>query len=444
MTRNRNGKTETAPRIAGARITRRGLVQAGAAGLTAAAIAGTSRGAFASQATPYAGEKVTISYGFWDASQQKGVEAQIAAFNAKFPNITVEPQLVPWADYWTKLQTSVAGGEAFDVFWINSASLAVYASKGALLPIDDLIEKGSIDPAQFPQPLVEMYSYEDVQYGIPRDFDTIGLFYNKDIFDAAGVEYPREGWTWDDFRSLAEQLTDEGAGQWGAGLQTSWQESYYNFIFQNEGQLLNEDRTKSLIGEPAACEALEYLTGFFTDGLTPSIAIQQSNPVAETLFPAGQVAMMPGGSFRAATYAQADANIDVAPLPKGKVQATVIHGLANVAWSGSKSPAAAMELVNFLSSKEAAQILGQSGIGLPAMNGLQSIWLEAVPDMNLQVFIDAAEYGVQVPDPEVGFEWQIAINEVVVEGWSGNLPPEEICVKAAEAADAALAGEGGA
>ena len=66
--------------------------------------------------------------------------------------------------------------------------------------------------------------------------------------------------------------------------------------------LLNEDLTQSLVGSPEASEAFVYLTGFFSDELTPSIAIQQSNPVADSLFPAGQVAMLPGGSFRAGTY----------------------------------------------------------------------------------------------------------------------------------------------
>ena len=187
-------------------------------------------------------------------------------------------------------------------------------------------------------PLVEMYGWDGAQYGIPRDFDTIALFYNKDLFDAAGIAYPDDTWDWETFRATAEQLTDDSAGIWGAGMQTSWQENYYNFIYQNEGRLLNDDMTESLVDEPAACEAFEYLTGFFTDNLTPSIAIQQSNPVADSLFPAGQVAMMTGGSFRAGTYAGADANIDVAPLPQGKVRACVTHGLANVIWSGTEQP----------------------------------------------------------------------------------------------------------
>src|SRR5690606_24615283 len=129
--------------------------------------------------TPYNGEDVTITYGYWDTAQSDAINAQIEAFKAHFPNITIEPQIVPWADYWTQLQTGVAGGETFDVFWTNTASLPVYASANALLPITSIVGDGGIDPALLPPALVASYAWDGVQYGLPRDFDTIALFYNK-------------------------------------------------------------------------------------------------------------------------------------------------------------------------------------------------------------------------------------------------------------------------
>jgi multiple sugar transport system substrate-binding protein len=430
-------------RLATRRMSRRSAVQAGATGLAGAALARIPHGAMArAQATPYDGEEATITYGFWDTAQQAAIESQMAAFNEQFPNITVELQIVPWEDYWTKLQTGVAGGETFDVLWINAASLPVYAASGSLLPIDDIVGDGGIDAGLFPEALVEMYAFEGTQYGLPRDFDTIALFYNRDLFDAANVDYPTGEWTWEDFRQAAEQLTDDGSGVWGAGLQTSWQENYYNFILQNEGQLLNEDGTRSLVDEPEACEAFEFLTGFFTDELTPSLAVQQANPVADTLFPAGQVAMMTGGSFRAGAYSGADANLDVAPLPIGKQRATVIHGLANVIWAGTEQPGASLELVRFLADEEAELILGESGATIPAYAGTQQNWVDSNPDMNLQVFIDAAEYGAEIPSSTGGIEWHFAIQEAVIRGWSGDIPADQICVEAAEAANAALQGNG--
>lgn len=426
-----------------AQMTRRKLLGA-AGGVSALALAGALPGVALGQSpeavevTPYNGEEVTITYGFWDTAQEAAINAQLEAFKSVQPNITVEPQIVPWSDYWTKLQTGISGGETFDVFWINSANLPVYASAGALLPINAIVGDGGIDTANFAAPLVEMYQWDGSQYGLPRDFDTIALFYNKDIFDAAGVAYPDDTWTWETFRSVSEQLTDAGAGVWGAGLQTSWQENYYNFIYQNGGKLLSDDLTRSEVGSPESSEAFVYLTGFFSDELTPSIAIQQSNPVADSLFPAGQVAMLPGGSFRAGTYGAAEANIDVAPLPQGKERATVTHGLANVIWASSGNPGASLELVKFLAGPEAETILGESGSTIPAYAGLQEPWLAANSEMNLQVFIDALDYAEKVPDPPSGFEWQIKIQEVVIDGFAGNIPAEEIGPKAAEAADSAL------
>jgi multiple sugar transport system substrate-binding protein len=421
------------------RLSRRQVTKLGSAAAVAA-LGASPRFVAAQDATPsaYNGEEAKITYGYWDTAQSAAIEAQIEAFKAHAPNITVEPQIVPWADYWTQLQTAVSGGKTFDVFWINTASLPVYASVNALLPITPIVGAGGIDPTLLPAQLVASYAWDGIQYGLPRDFDTIALFYNKDIFDAAGVAYPDDTWTWETFRTVSEQLTKKDSLVFGAGLQTSWQENYYNFIWQNEGRLLNDDMTASLVGEPAAAEAISYLTEFFTSELTPSIAIQQSNPVADTLFPAGQVALLPGGSFRAGTYAKAEANIDVAPLPQGKKRASAIHGLANVIWAGTESPGAALEWVKFLAGEEGERILGESGATIPAYSGLAETWLSANPDLNLQVFIDAVDYGVSVENPPVGFEWQIAIQEVIIQGWNGEIPAEEIASRAAEAADAAL------
>jgi multiple sugar transport system substrate-binding protein len=425
-------------------ISRRRVVQTGA---TAAAVTALGLPQFASaqNATPasdapvYNGEEVTISYGFWDTAQEAAIDAQIEAFKAVQPNITVEKQIVPWADYWTQLQTAVAGGQTFDVFWINTANVPVYGAVDALYPITSIIDvEGGIDTSLLPTSLVGAYSFDGVQYGVPRDFDTIALFYNKDIFDAAGVEYPGDDLSWEDFRALAEELTDEGAGIWGAGMQTSGQENYSNYVFQNGATYLNEDATECIVDSPEGTEAFAYLANYFVDNLTPSIAIQQANPVADSLFPAGNVAMMTGGSFRAGTYSASDANIDVVPLPYSKERATLIHGLANVIWASTEQPAAALEFVKFLHSDEGETILGESGATIPAMAGKQDAWLAANEGMNAQVFIDAADYGVATDNPVIGPAWQSAIAGVVVEGFSLNIEPDQIATEAAAAANEVL------
>lgn len=447
MARNRSrGSQETD--FSRSQVNRRRLIQASAAGVAAASLGiGGKALAQTPAASPveapalpeYDGSEVTITYGIWDAAQEDGVRQQIAGFNEEFPNITVELQLTPWNDYWTKLQTAVAGGEAFDVFWLNSAYCPVYASAGALVPLQGLFDDGSLDAANYPAPVLELYNFQGLQYATPREYDTIGLFYNKDMFDAAGEAYPDESWDWAKLREVAERLANEDAGQWGLGLQTSGQENYTNFIFQNEGKLLNDERTACVVADDGnSAEAIEANVQFFVDGLTPGMDIQQANPVAESLFPAGQVAMMPGGSFRAKTYDSIDANIDVAPLPKGKIQASVIHGLGHVVWSGSQYQGAAVEFVKYLASEAGERILGESGMGIPAFQGLESTWLDSLESVNGQVFVDASSYGVIVPDPESGPEWQGRLGEEIVKGFNGETPVEDVPQAAQDSANEVL------
>jgi multiple sugar transport system substrate-binding protein len=387
----------------------------------------------------YAGEEVTLTYGFWDTAQEAAVDAQIAAFTAAFPAITIEKQIVPWADYWTQLQTAVSGGSTFDVLWMNVSNFPTYASAGALVPINQIIGGDGIDSSRMPAALVDSYSLDGVSYGLPRDFDAIAIYYNKTIFDNAGVAYPSDEWTWDDFRAAAEQLTDVDAGIWGAGIQTSFQENWINFVWQNEGNLLNEDLTAVILDEPAGSEAIQYINAFFADELTPSIAIQQSNAVAETLFPAGQVGFITAGSFRAGTYGALDLDLGVAPLPQGKQRAMITHGVANVIWSGTENPGAALEFVKWLHGDEAAQILAESGATIPSLSGTEEAWVATNPNLDLQIFVDAAqEYGVSFNWPQGVGDWLTAVQDVLVDGWAGNIPAEEIAAQAAAAGNAIL------
>ena len=117
---------------------------------------------------------------------------------------------MPWEDYWTKLQTGVAGGSTNDVFWINAANLPVYAAQGAIVPIQAIVDDGSIDVDAYPDPCAVSIPSKGRSIGIPRDFDTIALFYNKDLFDKAGVEYPTGDWTWDDLRAAAGEADRQG------------------------------------------------------------------------------------------------------------------------------------------------------------------------------------------------------------------------------------------
>lgn len=391
---------------------------------------------FAFGSVAYAQDTVTLTYALWDNNQLPAHQQIIDAFEADHPNIKIEPQVVPWGNYWDKLQTAVGGGDAYDVFWMNGPNFPVYASKGVLTNLQPMIDADKLDMTVYPKSLVDLYSYEGASYGLPKDFDTIGLFYNKDLFDAAGVAYPTDKWTWDDFSKAAKELTRDG--NWGFASTVEDQSGYWNWIFQNKGEVIAPDGSKVLIDEPASCDTLKFLYGFVADGESPDGATMASADPSTQLFPGGKVAMMLGGSWLAKSYATAEAHIDVAPLPMGKQRATIIHGLSNVIWSKTTHPKEAWEFLKFLGSDKAATILAQSGTVIPAYQGLQQAWVDSNPNMHLQVFIDELEYAVPYPTAAQGMEWNAQVSTVLGDVWAGNTSIDDACAKAAEAANAVL------
>lgn len=129
-----------------------------------------------------------ISYGYWDENQRTAMDALIDGFNETYPNVTVTPQVTPYANYFTKLQTQGTSKTLPDVFWMNGPNFQLYAAAGLLQPVPD-----EVDPANYPEALNDLYTFDGEQYGVPKDFDTVGVYYNTDLFDAAGVPVPGEG-----------------------------------------------------------------------------------------------------------------------------------------------------------------------------------------------------------------------------------------------------------
>jgi len=211
-------------------------------------------------ASTSAREDVTITYAIWDNNQLPAHEQIMEAFMEANPGIKVDIQVLTWGNYWEKLQPAVAGCAAYDVFWMNGPNFPVYASRGVLMNLQELVDAGDVDLSVYPESLVHLYSYEGNLYGIPKDFDTIGLYYNVDMFDDAGVEYPTADWTWDELKAAAEKLTRDG--NWGIAATLEDQSNYWNLIYQNGGQVINEDGSAVLLNESAACDAIKFNYSF--------------------------------------------------------------------------------------------------------------------------------------------------------------------------------------
>ena len=400
------------------RTSRRAL---GALAASAAAVLALS--ACSSSATgESSGGDITLSYAIWDENQKPAMEDIAAAYTEEHPNVTIEIQVTPYKEYFTKLQTAVTGGSAADVFWMNGPNFQLYASNGQLAPLDD------VDASDYPQGLVDLYTYDDALYGAPKDFDTVALWYNKTLFDAAGVEYPSAGWTWDDFTTAAAKLTDPANGRFGVAASQYGQENFYNSIAQAGGEVISADGTESGYGSPEALEGVELWTDLIADGSSPTAQqMTDTNPV--DCFLSGKVAMFQNGSWAAIAYADnADIgdSVDVAPLPAGpEGNQSVIHGVGNVANAKSAHVEEAKDFAAFASGEQAAKIQAETGTVIPAFNGTQQAWVDALPQYDLQVYIDALETAVPYPVSKNTSAWTSIESEVLSQVWSGAVSPKE-------------------
>lgn len=391
------------------------------------------------------GKKVEISYGMWGGTAYNETnDLLIKAFEAEHPNITVKIQDTPNKEYWQKMDTAAGGNNLPDVFWMNGPRFASYAANGMLQPLDDLIKQDGLDLTAFPQSLDQLYNYQDKQFAIPKDFDTIGVYYNKAMFDAAGVPYPDGSWDWQQFADVAKKLTDPAKGVWGFAAALDSQGVYYDAIYQAGGYVISDDKKTSGYDKPEAIAGLKFITDMINvDKSSPTLA-QMTDTDPYTMFQSGKVAMIWDGSWSASIYAKNDYlkdKVDVAALPKGKEQAVVIHGLGYAMSAKTKHQKEAWEFIKFLSSKEANDIYGKTGIAIPAMNGTQATWVQSIPNMKLQVFIDEVNYSKPYPISKYTSKWASQETDILTKAWSGTLSAEEAGKQLAAKMNEALAAE---
>ncbi|GGI65324.1 extracellular solute-binding protein [Enterococcus alcedinis] len=382
------------------------------------------------------GDKV-VTYALWDKSYAAAIEDVADKFKEE-TGIEVKLEITPWAQYWTKLETAVTGKNAADVFNVNIPRAIDYIENGVLEPLDGI----NVELDKIPEQYLQSYTGSDGKlYGIPKDFDTNALFYNKTMFDEAGIAYPDESWTWETWSDVAKQLTNEAEGIYGMAVAPTWQGGYYETIYQNGGSPFIDDGKKSGFDTPEAIEGIEFWHSFVEDGSgTPIELITNTN--SNELLLSGKVAMAVDGSYQVPILFEEEfgiQNIDVAPLPKGKERATTSNSLANVVFSGSKNKEAAKQWIEFLSSEESMKTVAEAGGIIPVLEGTQDAWVNAHPDKNIQVFIDAVEYAVPLPGYKNSSAAIAIEQDLINQAWTGELTVEEASKQIAEKANALLA-----
>jgi multiple sugar transport system substrate-binding protein len=399
--------------------------------------------AIALMATPAWAQETTIKYMTFSAAPTyiAQLEETIAAFEAQHPDINVEYETAAFADYFTKLQTLVASRSLPDTFELNYENFVTYAERDALLDLTPLLEADAdFDAGIYNPTALAAFTLDGKQYGLVESFSNVVLFYNKDLFDAAGVDYPSADWTWDDELAAAQALTDADAGVWGTFSPIQFWE-FYKTIAQNGGAVLSDDKTEVTIASPESVEALTWMIDKVnTHKVTPSDA-EMGGQSPEDLFKAGKIAMLRTGIWMLGAFADAPFAWDIA-LEPGKTQ-KAHHFFANgVAVSAqSANPEAAYEWLKFLtSSDEAVGIRIAAGWELPAVTNeaaLEGYLSQEVPESREVVFeaLDSA-----VVPPVIGNWNQLtdAVGKELDEAKLGRKTPEQALNDAATAIEGLL------
>jgi multiple sugar transport system substrate-binding protein len=319
----------------------------------------------------YTGPEATITYSIWgDPAEIKNQQAIVDAFHTANPKITVKVTVSDWEPYWDKLQTSIAGGDAPDVFAMDGPLFPDYQTRDVLLDLKPYIDKTGYDLTQLADQAVADFTTPDGQFGLPRDLNVVALYYNKKMFDAASLPYPDDTWDWAKLVEVAKQLTKRNAdgkvSQWGFYTETTDMENYWSeLVWQNGGEIISEDHKSSLVGSDQAAGALQFLQDLiWKEKVMPDAAITDALGDA---FEQGQAALESNGSWLVSTHQAAGLDFGIAPLPKGPAgQATSINPTGAVVFKGTKNPDAAWEFVKYLASPEAQTKLMELRASLPA------------------------------------------------------------------------------
>jgi multiple sugar transport system substrate-binding protein len=372
--------------------------------------------------------KTEISMMMWGDPAELDVWNQIVTdFKTTNPDITVKVEVSDWDSYWTKLKTLLAANTPPDIFAIDAPYYLDYQSKDTLLSLQSYIDAApTIFDGVYPQTL-QAYQTPDGYFGIPRDFQTIVLFYNKDMFDAANLSYPTTEWTWEDLRTAALALTKDNNGdgktdQYGYtfdmwDMEPGWSEAIWSY----GGDIISADHTKTLIGSPEARQAWQLLYDMtFVDKSVPDA--NTSGQYGQDLFMAGVAAMMPMGHWAVPAYSEANFKWDVAPMPAGPAgRFTSVNSAGFVIAKGSKQPDAAWQFLKFVLSTSAQTRLAELGFACPVLKSVaeSAVFLQQATPINHQVFLDALEYSHIKPVFRGYDEWASAVGDGMGAVWRG-------------------------
>lgn len=345
---------------------------------------------------------------FGEPAEIQSYQAIVDAFSEKHPEIKVNFSYVPEdAEYRQRLAIQFSAGNAPDVMLIDYRHVASYAALGGLEPVGPFLDKSSMVKASdyYAAPM-QAFTWDGSLWCIPQNISSLAVYYNKDLFDAAGVPYPTNDWTQEDFLNAARALTldQDGDGtpdQYGVGISPLLIRAA-PFIWQNGGQMVDdpENPTRLTLDPPETKEALQWFVDLqVKEHVVPDRVAEQASS-SENRFLAGTLAMYFNSRRGVPTYRTITSfDWDVAPLPAGKTFVTILHSDGFCLSKNSANKDAAWTFIEFANSVEGQTILSQTGRVVPSLISVAEspAFLDPNhPPANSRIWLDTADKVVPI------------------------------------------------
>ncbi len=378
--------------------------------------------------------KTHLTFQIWDVAQRASMEAICAAYTAKHPEVDIEVQVTNWTEYWTKLEAAAESNTMPDIFWMHTNQILYYADFGMLADVTDLYadEDPSYYQNHFSDISIGNASGSDGRlYGVPKDKDNLVLVYNKEMFDAAGVAYPDENWTWDDLVSASAQIYDK-TGKYGYMAYNDDQMGYWSFVYQAGGCILTEDKTRAGFDQPGTRKGMEFYVGLQDYEWCPDQSYF-AETAPGTAFFSGIGSMYIEGNWelmnKCVSFPDMNGKWDIAPMPKcpdpvsGDGRATISNGLCYSTAAHGKTRDIALDVIKFFGTEEAQLLASSYGAAISAYNGTEQPYFDAFDkagyDINVPILMDQFAYGVQNVNNAAKPKWKSPVLDELNKVYNG-------------------------
>jgi multiple sugar transport system substrate-binding protein len=334
-----------------------------------------------------------------------------------------EPGASEGADYNSSLLSELSAGTAPDVFWIPGASLGTFVQSGGIANLDSTVQNNRFDLSVFYPQQVSALTFnpatrtnDGAVWGFPRDVSPFALYFNKDLFDEAGVDYPTQQlqagqWDWDAFKKTAEAIHSLSKDVYGFGM-NAWWGSWSMWVNMAGGSYFTADRSACTLNTPQVATALNYLAGMYKEGVGVPYGTDSEQP-----FVAGKLGMYLNGRWATPNNLQnLKFNWDAAEVPAGpNGQSNWLFWGAYVMNAKTAHPAEAFELMTKLVSSDVQFQLVQAGANLPSLksNDALQAFIDSTPQLNQSAWVNPLQKYALAEAPLWGGNFDDLDNKVV-------------------------------